>query len=45
VHVYNIQQTLLYGTPFIKITIIQQCKHMTSQFDDQLIIGYSKTMN
>jgi len=43
--VYNIQQNTLYGTYFIKITITQLCKHMMSQFDDQLKISYGKTMS
>ena len=45
VRVYNIQENTLYAfTPFINITITQLCKHMTSQFDDRLIIVYGKTM-
>jgi len=38
---------LQYTTKHIiwQFTITQLCKHITSQFDDWLIIGYGKTMS
>jgi len=44
VQVFNTQQNTLYRRAFISINITQLCKHMMSQFDDRLIIGYGKTM-
>jgi len=43
-HCASLREDTLYSTSFINITVTHLCKHMMSQFDDRLIIGYGKTI-